>query len=229
MDLTLPHDAPNAGPRTRLPSDALSQRLREMIVTQRLAPGSRLKERDLAIQFGVSRSAIRDALGVLSERKLIVRYPNRGAEVVRLGRVEILNIYETREVLEGLAARLATERSESISWEDLVQLFDGPAERAVKECNFSLYLKYLDRLAERVIAAAGNPVLEEQLGLLADRIAVLARRSVFLPGRSEQGLIVHRAVIAAMRRGDADAAERLKRQSLRNARDTLLKYEDYVL
>lgn len=210
-------------------SDALSQRLREMIVTQRLAPGSRLKERDLAIQFGVSRSAIRDALGVLSERKLIVRYPNRGAEVVRLGRVEILNIYETREVLEGLAARLATERSESISWEDLVQLFDGPAERAVKECNFPLYLKYLDRLAERVIAAAGNPVLEEQLGLLADRIAVLARRSVFLPGRSEQGLIVHRAVIAAMRRGDADAAERLKRQSLRNARDTLLKYEDYVL
>ena len=92
------------------------------------------RERDLAEQFGVSAGAcIREALGVLIERRLVVRYPNRGVEATRLGRAEIVSIYEVREYLDGLCGRLATERSRPGSWQDMVELFAEPAARAVEQ------------------------------------------------------------------------------------------------
>jgi DNA-binding GntR family transcriptional regulator len=199
--------------------------LRDGIVSRRHLPGSRLRERDLAEQFGVSRACIREALGVLIERRLVVRYPNRGVEVTRLGRAEIVSIYEVREYLDGLCGRLATERSRPSSWQDMVELFAEPAARAVEQGDIERYLGYLDRLTARMVDAAGNPVLKELLNALADRVAMLDRRSVLLPGRAECGLANHRLVIAAMNRGDADEAEREKRRSLREARDVLLRYE----
>ncbi len=78
-------------------------------------------------------------------------------------------------------------------------------------------------------AAAANPVLLKKFfGTLADRVTVLARRSVYLPERAEQGLVVYHALIAAFNRGDVEEAARLKQLNLRQSRDTLLHYEDFV-
>jgi DNA-binding GntR family transcriptional regulator len=209
-------------------SDVIAE-LRGRIITQRLAPGSRLRERQLAEDLGVSRAVIREALSNLAERRLVVRFPNRGAEVVRLGREDILSIYETRGALEGLCARLATERAPPGHWNDLVELFGLPAQEAVRLAAFDTYTGFIDRLNVRMIAAAHNTVLEDLMRALEDRSAVLARRSVFLPGRAEQGLVMHRAVVQAMQQGDPEKAERLKRENLMLARDYLLRFEEYVL
>src|SRR5690606_27276475 len=85
--------------------------LRERIITRQLEPGTRIKERDVADELQVSRAVVRDALGILAERRLIVRPPNRGAEVARIDEQEIIMIYEAREALEGVAAQLAAERA----------------------------------------------------------------------------------------------------------------------
>lgn len=206
----------------------VTEKLRDRIVGQALAPGERLRERQLAAEFGVSRAVIRDALSNLTQRHLVVRYPNRGAEVVRLGPAEIRAIYEVRETVEGLCARLATQRTPAGFWRDLVDLFDAPAASAIRTGRFDLYSSYIARLDARMKEAADNDVLAEMLNALADRSAVLARRSVLLPGRAEQGLVLHRAVLEAMNRGDAEAAERLKRENLRLARDMLLRFEAFV-
>lgn len=202
--------------------------LRERIVRQVLMPGQRLVERQIAAEFGVSRAVIRDALSDLTRRHLIVRYPNRGAEVVRLGAADITAIYEVRENIESLCARLATERSKPGDWDDLVELFDGPVTETVRGRRFDEYAAYTELLDRRMHAAAANPVLLEILGTLADRVAVLARRSVYLPERAEQGLVVYRALIQAFNCGDAEEAARLKQLNLRQSRDTLLHYEGFV-
>ncbi|WP_158957201.1 GntR family transcriptional regulator [Paraburkholderia acidisoli] len=202
--------------------------LRERIVRQVLTPGQRLVERQIAAEFGVSRAVVRDALSDLTRRHLIVRYPNRGAEVVRLGAADITAIYEVRENIESLCARLATERTQPGDWSDLVELFNGPVAETVRARRFDEYAGYTELLDRRMHAAAGNPVLLEILGTLADRVAVLARRSVYLPERAEQGLVVYRALIDAFNRGDADEAARLKQLNLRQSRDTLLHYEGFV-
>lgn len=202
--------------------------LRARIVMQVLSPGKRLVERQIATEFGVSRAVVRDALADLTARRLIVRYPNRGAEVVRLGATDILAIYEVRENIESLCARLATERTQRGDWDDLEALFAGPVTEAVRDGRFDEYAAYTELLDRRMHAAAANPVLLELLGLLADRVAVLARRSILLPKRAEDGLAMYRELIAAVNRGDADEAARLKQLNLRRARDTLLKYESFV-
>ena len=88
-------------------SDIALERIREAIVTGELAPGSKISEPLLAHRFGVSRGPLREALHRLQERRLIVRSANQGARVVEPTPQMLASIFEVRESLEGMAARLA--------------------------------------------------------------------------------------------------------------------------
>ncbi len=202
--------------------------LRDRIVREIYGPGARLKERELAEEFAVSRAVIRDALAILAERSLIIRHANRGAEVASIGPDEIKQIYEAREAIEGLIARLAAERAPGGAWDQLQIDFGEPVGAAVEAGSLDVYAMHLDRLQAEMIAQANNPVLTEITNSLADRIAVLARRSILLPGRAVEGLRGHREVLKALAERRGEDAERLKRQNLRNAREGLLRYASYV-
>lgn len=203
--------------------------LRERIASQQFASGSPLREQELSEEFGVSRSRIREAFGALEERGLIERIPNRGAVVTRLEHSQVYDLFDVREMLEGLCARLATQKSEPGDWEDLVRLFGKPMEKHVARGELDAYLETYEHLRERMIAAADNPLLKDMLGSIHDKTGVLIRRIIILPGRAERGLKEHRALLAAMGKGDADAAERLKRRNIRSSREYLKRYEEFLL
>ena len=74
--------------------------------------------------------------GALAQRGLIQRIPNRGAVVARLDLSQVFEIYDVREMLEGLCVRLAVKRSKPQAWQDLVQLFGKPMEAIVKRGEF---------------------------------------------------------------------------------------------
>ena len=209
--------------------DALTQEMRDRIVKRIYLPGQRLTERELAEEFGVSRSMVRDALNVLAERRLVVRSANRGVEVARIGRAEVIEIYEVREAVEGLLARMASERAPDGTWDDLLDLFGEPATDAVERQDVEAYSVMLDQLSERTVAMAGNSILSDLQLRLNDRIAILSRRALYLPGRMKAGLVGHRAVLSAMAERRPDDAERLKRDNLRAARETLLAFDAFVL
>jgi len=203
--------------------------LRHRIAEQQILPGSKLREQDLADEFGVPRTRIRDVFTELAQRGLIERIPNRGAVVTRLDLDHILELYDVREVLEGLCARLATENAAPESWQDLVDHFAGPMETFVRERDFEEFLRGYDLLRERVRKAAANAVLAQMLDSIYERTAVVIRRIIILPGRAEVGLRQHRAVLAAMRAGGGAEAERLRRLNMRSAKETLIRFRQYVL
>ena len=215
-------------PRTN-GATALLPALRERIARHALPPGTKLLENDLAIEFGVSRAKVRDAFGVLEQRGLIRRIPNRGAEVARLDLSQVFEIYAVREMLEGLCVRLAVERAKPQSWQDLVQLFGRPMEAIVKRGEFEDYIANLDRLRSRTLEAAGNGVLADMLDSINDKTREIQRRIIILPGRAAEGLQQHRAVLAAMRKGDAAKAEELRRANIRNSREYLERFQNFVL
>lgn len=208
---------------------ALVPVLRERIARHALPPGSRLAENDLAREFGVSRAKVRDAFGTLEQRGLIRRIPNRGAVVARLDLSQVFEIYAVRETLEGLCVRLAVERVKSQSWQDLVQLFGRPMETIVKRGDFEDYIANLEKLRTRTVEAAGNGVLADMLDSINDKTREIQRRIIILPGRAAEGLEQHRAVLAAMRKGDARKAEELRRANIRSSRDYLERYKNFVL
>src|SRR5579871_541757 len=83
------------------------ERLRELILTGELAGGTRLQQAELAARLGISRMPVRQAILRLESEGLVIQRPNRGAFVTLLGPEGILELFEMRSVLEGLALRLA--------------------------------------------------------------------------------------------------------------------------
>jgi len=217
------------GPARGDGAGALLPALRERIARHALPPGAKLLENDLAREFGVSRAKVRDAFGVLEQRGLIQRIPNRGAVVARLDLSQVFEIYAVREMLEGLCARLAVERTKPSSWQDLVQVFGRPMETIVKRGEFEKYIANLDELRSRTLEAAGNGVLADMLDSINDKTREIQRRIIILPGRAAEGLEQHRAVLAAMRKGDAAGAEELRRANIRSSREYLERYQSFVL
>jgi DNA-binding GntR family transcriptional regulator len=203
--------------------------LRERIASQQFLSGSRLREKELSEEFGVSRARIREAFGALEERGLIERIPNQGAIVARLDHKQIYDLFDVREMLEGLCARLATEKAAPATWDDLAEMFGKPMERHVERGELDAYLATYDLFRQRMIAAADNGILQDLLDSIHDKTKVLIRRIIILPGRAKRGLGEHRALLAAMRKGDAREAERLKRKNISSSREYLQRYEDFLL
>jgi DNA-binding GntR family transcriptional regulator len=205
------------------------QVLRTRIAQQHIAPGAKLRETDLAEEFGVSRARIRDALGALEQRGLVERVPNRGALVMRLDLSQVFHIYEIREVLEGLATRLAAQKGPVETWKEELARFQGPLKDLVERGDLQEYIEHYERLRRRIIEAARNPVLAEMLDTIFEKTQVLIRRIIILPGRAEVGRKQHVAMLQAMCRGEAEEAETIRRNGLRSAMLALEKYQRFIL
>lgn len=203
--------------------------LRDRIATQAIPPGAKLLEQDLAEEFHVSRARVREVLGALELRGLIRREMNRGAIVAKLELTQVFEIYDVREALEGLCVRLATQNVPPETWDDLIEMFGEPMDRLVEAGDIDAYEQAYSQMRRRVIEAARNPVLVGMLDSIYEKTRTIMRRVLILPGRAAKGLKEHRAVLAAMRRGDADEAERLKRANIRSAIEDLKRYQHYVL
>lgn len=203
--------------------------LRKRIVDHELPPGSKLREAVLTEEFNVSRPRIREAFGVLEDRGLIERIPNRGAVVTRLDAQEVFSLFEVREVLEGLAVRLATENADAATWTPLIERFGTPAEQALQRGDLDFYVDCVTLFRETAIVAANNQILADQLEGLYDRTKVLIRRLVLVPGRAPEGLRQHQEILQAMAAGDAQLAESLKRANIRSARASFTHYQKYLL
>ena len=223
---------PRAGVASRSKRAArpdITRVLRERIATQEIPPGSKLRENELALEFGVTRTRVREALSVLEQRGLVERIPNRGAVVIRLELSHVSHLYDTREVLEGLCARLATVNGERARWERALAYFKGPMAKFVADGDIDAYIAGYEAFRREMIDGACNPVLAGMLDSILERTQALIRRIIILPGRAEIGLQQHTAMLEAMCRGDADEAERLRRENMRSAKAYLERYQKYIL
>src|ERR1700758_2165144 len=96
-------------PRANL-HEQVAQRLRQMLVEGRIAPGAKLNERELCEALDVSRTPLREAIKMLAAEGLVELLPNRGAIAVSLGEEDIRHTFEVMGGLEGLSGELAAQR-----------------------------------------------------------------------------------------------------------------------
>src|SRR5262245_55444326 len=97
--------------RRRLVDEA-TQALRDAILSGRLPAGTRLRQTELATRLAISRTPIREALGRLQQEGLVEILPAAGVRVAVLNLAEAAALYDVREVLDGLAARLAARHGD---------------------------------------------------------------------------------------------------------------------
>ena len=203
--------------------------LRKRIVEGDYPPGLKLIEQDLAQEFDTSRPMLREILSDLENLGLVEKLPNRGTTVRRISSQSLLEIMEIREVLEGLAARLAAKNSQPEDWQDLAKEFGGPFEQLVKNQEFEKYLELISTFRDRMVAAARSEELSKLIFSMYAKIQIIQRRIVILPGRIQQAIEEHRAVLAAIMEGNPEKAEKMKRLNMKTARRYLEKYKAWVL
>jgi DNA-binding GntR family transcriptional regulator len=209
--------------------DHLFFELRERIINGLYAPGVKLIEQDLAEEFGVKRLAVREVLRDLMGQGLVEKRPNKGAIVRRVDTINLFEVMEIREVLEGLAARLAAQRSKREDWLDLDKEFGGPFERIVKNLDFNGYFELISRFRERMVKAAQNEELSKLIDSHYAKVRIVQKRILILPGRVNAAMEEHRAVLKAIMAGDPAKAEEKKRKNMRQAREWLRKYQSWLL
>lgn len=201
-------------------ADSLFERLRQAVVEGELAAGSKISEPDLARRFGVSRGPLREAIRRLESSGLVSRRANVGARVVTLSADGLIEIYQVREALEGMAARLAAERmtdQEIDAMKNLlvmhhaqVELDDGQAYFQ-KEGDFDFHF--------RIVQGSRNQRL---IGILCDDLYHLARMYRFQFGmasrRARKALEEHGMILDAISDRDGESAELLMRRHIRASR-----------
>jgi DNA-binding GntR family transcriptional regulator len=194
--------------------------VKRRIVANELPFGSKLTEDGLAKELGISRTPIREALNRLAQDRLVTVSPGRGAFVATFSFDDMVQLLEIRETLEGMAARLASNRITKETLEKLRQRLEATAQK--QEHNG--YKGYLDAdrdFHECVIAACGNHQLSQLMKSLQDRIQMLRSRSVMLPGRARKSFQEHMEIIDALSARDPDLAEEKIRTHIRNVKGDL--------
>jgi DNA-binding GntR family transcriptional regulator len=199
--------------------DAYRQ-LKDAIRKGRLAPGTRIREVEIADRFGISRTPAREAIRRLESEGLISFVPRHGAVVSKLDHQETMELYDLREILEGSAAAFAARHASPAEIEELEELISAEPDLAGKPDQ----LADLNQLFHSALyRAAHNRFLERSLIGLRDSMALLGGTSLRVSGRFETAHAEHLAIAAAISARDVEAAERAARAHIRNAQRARLK------
>jgi DNA-binding GntR family transcriptional regulator len=205
--------------------DQALERLRDAIISGHFAPGTRLIERELCEQMGVSRTSIREVLRGLEAEHLITIEPRRGPIVARLTRRQVAEIYDVRALLESAVVRIFTQKASDAEIANLRVLYD------------ELYVIRRSRdtvaIAKAATAFSGYMLKVAEHELIGDlhrkltaRMSALRGISISHPGRLEQAAEELATIMAAIERRDGESAARYFAVHVRNAGEAALAHID---
>ena len=184
-------------------------------------PGSRLVESELAEQFGVSRTPIREALQRLETQSLLTR-DGRSLIVASLDHNQMAELYVVRTELEGLAARLAAQHASEEEVDVLQQMVGADRMRISDATALSRSNK---RFHKQLHLASHNRFLVQQLDLVHRSMALLDTTSLAVEGRGPVALDEHQTIVTAISVRDGAAAYQAVKQHLSQAFITRLQHD----
>ena len=171
----------------------------------------RLDERALSLQFGVSRTPLREALAQLEQEGLVRIAPRRGIYIVRKTKAEVLEMITVWAALESMAARLVTQTAsdaEIASLHGLVDTFDS----ADLDTNMGEYSDANIRFHAAIIALSGCKLIAEITNGLFAHVRAIRQRTIFENDRARRSIIDHKEIVEAMEVRNGERAERLVRE-----------------
>jgi len=200
-------------------------RLRVDILKGTFAPGERLIEVALADRYSVGRGVVRAALVELRAEGLVDMEANRGAVVRRIGLEEAIEIAEARKVLEALLAARAASNKDPAAKETLLEIVEEMRD-SVAAADNARYSKLNRLLHGRIWEISQHRVAKDLVANLRDRSAHHQFRLAVMPGRSEESLQQHIAIVDAIVAGNAQDAEDAMRDHLESVIQVLGRWSD---
>jgi DNA-binding GntR family transcriptional regulator len=203
----------------RVDVNAIYTDLRTDILTGVLPPGTPAREVAVAERFGVSRTPVREALRRLEHDRLLVA-SSRGLVVRSVDTAEVIQIYDVRILLEGEAAAQAAEARSQADLLHLETLLER--DRALVDADDATRTSTNMEFHEAVWVATHNEVLQDLLGRLTIHLVRTPHSTLSAPGRWEQSLDEHAALLDAVQTRDAERAREVAAQHMTTARQIRL-------
>ncbi len=184
----------------------VAERLRQQIFDRSLQPGDWIDEQKLALDFGISRTPLREALKVLAAEGLVTMKVRRGAYVTEVSRDDVVQVYHLLALLESDAARTVAGRGDAAALACLMRIHER-LEKQVRQrdaffaTNEEFHLALLD--------LAGNRWALQMVRDLRKVMKLNRHHSLLRKGRLTDSLAEHQALMQALLRHDGQAAAQL--------------------
>ena len=185
----------------RLLREIVYEELKMEILKGKIAPGTRMMEVELAETMGVSRTPIREAIRKLEKEGLVTIEPRRGAYASQISVVDMIDILEVRQDVEGLAAAFAAERMTEPQKEELARVAEGYNASVIKG-NMADMISYDTRFHRLIVDSSNNKVLVQMIEQLQE--LVLRFRYLYYEDfkRAEKMPSEHKAILEAILASD---------------------------
>lgn len=191
---------------SRLLREKVYDQLRADMISCRLAPGTDIRENELALRFGVSKSPVRDALMRLEREGLVITLPRQGYRVAPVSVADVQDMFHLRDALERACMERIVRRASDaqLAQLDRFRTFDG----ATWDGGFVAYNRDFHHTLARI---AGNARMRDQLIDLIDQMerAVQLSLSSLKKGDPQSLVDEHRQIIDALQAREAVRAQRL--------------------
>jgi DNA-binding GntR family transcriptional regulator len=215
---------PASAPLTMSLPEQIAARLSERITSGHYAPGRRVMEQEISLEFGVSRGPVREALRLLERDGLVTILPRRGAQVTRLSIEEVREIFDIRASLNGLRDRQIAEGSDRARL--LPALESGVvrlARLAPAPADADEYVETVFELNRLLNDSTPNRRLRAILASLALQTLRYSRLGLSTPQRRQQSVGNWRRLVKAVREGDGLEAQRAAEQRVLDSRDAAIR------
>jgi DNA-binding GntR family transcriptional regulator len=201
---------------------SIYESLRRMIAEGILVTGSRIDERAISEQLGVSRTPLREAIAKLAKEGLIEQRPYRGNFVRAFSPKQVNDLYETRMVLEGLAARRAVANLTDEALAELTGILDE-IQDALARKDLAAFSVADGKFHAAIANLSGNEAVIESLERLRAQVQLVRLAANRDPGLVERTARERPEILAALRERDADRAARLMEEHIDGVRQTVLR------
>lgn len=202
----------------------VAELIKRGIMTGKFLPGQRLNEVDLASEFGVSRTPVREALRELVAAGLLEYEKHRGIRVKRYTLSEIRHIYEIWSELEAIAARLAASRIDGVSLDEIEKVLEKQRKLVLQGEMSWRYIELNDEFHLIIARSTGNPFLLKMLSNMRELMRLYRLGSPGCLGRLRDSFEEHQRIFEAIKNRDPEGAYASAFTHVRNAFAYLEKY-----
>ncbi|MEL6425746.1 MAG: GntR family transcriptional regulator [Pseudomonadota bacterium] len=185
--------------------------LRHLILTNRLPAGSNHLESELAAQLGMSRTPVREATLVLETQGLLKVRPRRGVQISSLSAKDMEEIYQVLTELESLAAELVALSGPSDETLAPLEAATLDMEAAIAAEDREAWAAADERFHRELVSLAGNGRISAIVSAFNDQVSRARALTLYIRPLPEESLRDHRALLDALRTGDAAAARDVHR------------------
>lgn len=197
--------------------EEVAELLRQRIFSRELEPGGWIDELKLAEEYGISRTPLREALKVLAAEGLVTMKVRRGAYVTEVSEKDLSDVYHLLSLLESDAAGVVAGHATDAELADLEHLHvELEAAATPGHVDREHFFALNERFHMRLLAIANNRWRDQMVADLRKVMKLNRHNSLLKAGRIGESLREHRAIMAAIKARDPQAAMARTQEHFRN-------------